>query len=110
MGLRHFTGRILTEGTSIYTPVDQLLYKCNIGLIWVKFKFVIFVILFQNGGNKKTKHAKFAEKTNISYPLIHTLMCPYQGVRNVPFLENFECFVFLLPPSRDSPFASLPRK
>ena len=24
----------------------------------------------QNGGNKKTKHAEFSEKTNISYPLI----------------------------------------
>ena len=24
----------------------------------------------QNGGNKKTKHAKFSQKTNISYPLI----------------------------------------
>ena len=26
----------------------------------------------QNGGNKKTKHAKFPEKTKISYPLIQT--------------------------------------
>ena len=25
----------------------------------------------QNGGNKKSKHAKFSEKTNFSYPL-HT--------------------------------------
>ena len=26
----------------------------------------------QNGGNKKTKHVKFCEKTNIPYPLIGT--------------------------------------
>ena len=25
----------------------------------------------QNGSNKETKHAKFSEKMNISYPLIH---------------------------------------
>ena len=53
----------------------------------------------QNGGNKKTKHAKFSEKTNISYPLIRTHTCAYQGVRNVRFSENLVCFVFLLPPS-----------
>ena len=28
-------------------------------------------------------------KINLSYPLIRTLMCAYQGVRNVSFLENF---------------------
>ena len=27
-------------------------------------------------------------KTNISYPLIHTRMCVYQGVEIVSFLEN----------------------
>ena len=28
-------------------------------------------------------------KTNISYPLIQTLTCAYEGVRNVSLLENF---------------------
>ena len=28
-------------------------------------------------------------KTNISYPLIRTRTCAYQGVRNVSFLESF---------------------
>ena len=28
-------------------------------------------------------------KTNVSYPLIHTRTCAYQGVRNVSFSENF---------------------
>ena len=32
---------------------------------------------------------KIFRKTNISYPLIHTRACAYQGVRNVSFSENF---------------------
>ena len=28
-------------------------------------------------------------KTNIFYPLIRTRTCPYQGIRNVSFSENF---------------------
>ena len=52
----------------------------------------------QNGGNKKVKHAKFSEKTNISYPLIRTRTCAYRGVRNARFSENLERFAFLLPP------------
>ena len=31
----------------------------------------------------------FAKFTDISYPLIRTRTCPYQGVRNVSFSENF---------------------
>ena len=27
----------------------------------------------------------------------------YQGVRNIRFSENLACFVFMLPPPRDSP-------
>ena len=50
-----------------------------------------------NGGDKKTKHIKFSEKTNISYPLIRTLKCAYKGVRNVYFSENLACFDFLPP-------------
>ena len=36
-----------------------------------------------------SRHAKFSEKTNTSYPLICTRTCAYQGVRNVSFSENF---------------------
>ena len=43
-------------------------------------------------------------KTNISYSLICTRTCPYQGVRNVRFSENLACFVFLKDPFWDSPF------
>ena len=49
----------------------------------------------QNSGYKKTKHANFFRKTNISYPLTRIRTCAYQGVRNVSFSENLACFVFL---------------
>ena len=48
----------------------------------------------QNGCFKKTKHAKFSEKTNISY----RLTCAYQRIRNVCFSKNLMGFVFLKHP------------
>ena len=42
----------------------------------------------QNGSFKKTKHAKFSEKTNISYPLIRTRS----------FLGKFDLLSFLETP------------
>ena len=57
-----------------------------------------------NGGNKKTKHAKCSEKTNLLYHLIRTRTCGYQRVRNVCLLENWAWFVFLLTPFSDSSF------
>ena len=44
-------------------------------------------------------------KRNISYPLIRTQACAYQGVRNVRFSENLACFVFLQQPCWDSFFS-----
>ena len=49
----------------------------------------------QNGCFKKTNHAKFSKKTNISYPLIRT---------HVRFSENLAGFVFLKHPFWNSPF------
>ena len=43
-------------------------------------------------------------KTNISYPLIRTGRCAYQGIRNVRFSRNLGCFFFLKHPFWDSPF------
>ena len=43
-------------------------------------------------------------KINISYPLIRTFTCAYQGVRNVRFSENLSCFVFLKHQFWDWPF------
>ena len=40
-----------------------------------------------------SKYAKFSEKTNISYPLILSRICAYQGVRNVSSSEKFKYVV-----------------
>ena len=56
----------------------------------VKGRISISIQVFQ--GNKATQ---ISRKTNISYPLIRTRMCAYQGVRNACFSENLACFVFL---------------
>ena len=53
---------------------------------------------------QEDKPRQIFRKTNISYPLIRTRTCTYQGVRNVCFSENLACFVFLKHPFRDSPF------
>ena len=53
----------------------------------------------QNGCFKETKQAKpNFPKNDISYPLIRTRTCAYQGVRNVCFSENLRCSVFLKHP------------
>ena len=60
----------------------------NVNLLKIFVKFL-------NGCFKKTKHTKFSEKTNISYPLIRTRNCAYQGVRNVRFCGKFGMLCFL---------------
>ena len=52
----------------------------------------------------ENKASQIFRKTNISYPLIRTRTCVYQGVRNVRFLENLACFIFSKHPFWDSPF------
>ena len=52
----------------------------------------------------ENKASQIFRKTNISYPLIRTRTCAYQGVRNVRFLENLACFIFSKHPFWDSPF------
>ena len=47
----------------------------------------------QNWSYKENKARQIFRKTNISYSLIRTRT--YQRVRNVHFLENLACFVFL---------------
>ena len=58
----------------------------------------------KRGVSKKNKARQIFQKTNISYPLIRTSTCAYQGVRNVRFSENLTCLVFFKHPFRDSPF------
>ena len=66
----------LTKGTSGY-------------FVGNKAKGRISTRVFQ----KNKTHQTF-QKTNISYPLIRTGTCVYQGVRNVRFSENLVCFAF----------------
>ena len=51
----------------------------------------------------RNKARQIFRKTNISYTLVCTRKCAYQGVRNVYFSENLACFVFLKHPFWDSP-------
>ena len=53
---------------------------------------------------QESKTRQIFRKTSISYPLIGTRMCAYQGVRNVRFSGNLMCFVFLKDPFWDSHF------
>ena len=55
---------------------------------------------------QENKARQIFYKINISYPLIHTRACAYQGVRNNRFLGNLACFVFLV--TSISRFAFLP--
>ena len=57
---------------------------------------------------QENKACQIFRKTNISYPLIRTRTCAYQGVRNVRFSENLTCFVFLKHRFEIRPFAVLP--
>ena len=56
-------------------------------------------ILIYKGSSTKYV-GKIIRKTNISYPLIRTRMCAYQGVRNVSFSEIF-VYVLTLPAQID---------
>ena len=47
---------------------------------------------------QENKARQIFRKANISYPLIRTRTCAYQGVRHVRFSENLTCFVFLKHP------------
>ena len=44
---------------------------------------------------QENKARQIFQKRNISYSLMGTRTCAHQGVRNVCFLENLACFVFL---------------
>ena len=52
---------------------------------------------------QKSKAHQIFRKTNISYPLIRTRTCTYQGVRNLRYSEHLVCFVFLKHLFWDSP-------
>ena len=53
----------------------------------------------QNEYCKKTKACQILWKTNISYPLIRTDACAYQGVRNTFFFGKLGVLCFLVTPA-----------
>ena len=54
---------------------------------------------------QEKKACQIFQKMIISYTMIHIRPFAYKGgVRNVPFLKNLACFVFLKHPLWDSPF------
>ena len=57
---------------------------------------------------QENKAQQIFKKSNVSFTLIHTRRCAYQGVRNVRFSENLSCFVFLKTHFEINPFALLP--
>ena len=81
----------------ILLPVEHLV--CISLFISHKAKGRISKRMFQ-----ESKACQNFRKTNISYLLIRTSTCVYQGVRNVCFSEILACFAFLKHPFWDSPF------
>ena len=75
------------------------LKKILANIVGNKVKGRISKLVFQ-----ENKARQIFRKTNISYLLIRTRTCAYQGVRNVRFSENLACFIFLKHPFWDSPF------
>ena len=63
----------------------QLLLKGK----YITDTIVGFFEKFLEGDHSFSTYAKFSEKTTISYLLIRTHTCAYQGVRNGSFSENF---------------------
>ena len=53
----------------------------------------------QNECYKKTKACQILWKTNISYPVIRTGACAYQGVRNIFFFRKLGVLCFLVTPA-----------
>ena len=53
-------------------------------------------VIRQKGESRfiKTKHTKFSGKTTISYPLIRTRKCAYQGVKDIRFLRKIKSALF----------------
>ena len=56
---------------------------------WRDYAYLVVIILVRT---------QILRKINISYPLIHTRACTYQGIRNVNFSENFAYVLNGWPP------------
>ena len=78
---------IILAYVSIYTNIYLVNFAGN------KAKGQILKLVFQ-----ENKAHQIYRKTNISYLLIRTRTCAYQGVKNVRSSENLTFFVFLKDP------------
>ena len=60
----------------------------------------------KTGVSRKQGTANFTKNEHFLPPgkLTYVRMCAYHGIRNVRFLENLTCFVFLKHPFWDAPF------
>ena len=93
----------------IWTRCSQMKINNYLLILIPHLKLPVFVGNKAKGRMSKrvfqeNKARQIFRKTNISYPLIRTRTCVYQGVRNVRFSENLACFVFLKHLFWDSPF------
>ena len=77
----------------------------------------VFIVWYFVGNKEKNRISKqvlqenkahrIFRKMKSSYPQIHTRRCAYHGLRNIRFLENLVCFVFLKHPFWELLFALL---
>ena len=56
---------------------------------WLNVGVSGFLWIYSRRGSTISKNKNIFQKTNISYPLIRTRMCAYEGVRKVSFSKNF---------------------
>ena len=86
-------------GISRDEPRGKILFDATMLDIWWENKDYSMCQIVQNKRVLlENKARQIFRKTNNSYPLIRTLACTYQGIRNVRFSENLMCFVFLVTP------------
>ena len=96
--LVRYTGRIKFSFLEDFMWRKNILVYCTSSVIRQKDES-------KNGCFKKTKHATFSEKrTFLTLWYAHARTYAYKRLRNVRFLENVACFVFLKHPFWDSPF------
>ena len=77
-------------GISRDEPRGKILFDATMLDIWWENKDYSMCHIVQNKRVlQENKARQIFRKTNNSYPLIRTLACTYQGIRNVRFSETF---------------------
>ena len=81
-----------------WTQWKNIIWRNKLDIWWESKDYSMCQIVQNNRVLQENKARQIFWKTNNSYPLIRTLACTYQGIRNVRFSENFMCFVFFVTP------------